>query len=530
MKPQLKAQGCLHAGGSASRAEHLPLLGSRPSWYGACFRAHLQGCARCARGKAAVAVEDRSVRRILCNPALRPLLLILLGTALITITVLWSPATGWKAGSTSSTARAGTFGDLAAAAHPISGSDTDYDPLMRLIGDAHFVLLGEASHGTHEFYRERARITRRLIEEKGFNAVAIEGDWVDAERVDRFVRGRGADPTAEQALENFNRFPEWMWANTDIRDLAQWLRSYNAGLPHHRRRIGFYGLDFYDVSGSAEALMHYLKGVDPPAVGRARSRLRCFAGFEEDPLRYGRAAANDQIPSCATAVQEQFVELQQRSALPIQQLDATGRDELFAAVQHARVVRNAEEYYRTMFSWGPSRGNLRDQHMADTLDAIASHFAAPGRPGKVVVWAHNTHTGDARETELGESWEPNLGQLARQRHPGQAVLVGFTTHSGTVIAAPAWGEQGELKIVRPALAESYAGLFHASGLGNFLLLPAELAAADEVLDEPRLERAIGVVYLPQTERASHYFRAHLSRQFDAVIHLDVTQALEPLAR
>ncbi len=475
-------------------------------------------------------MENSRLTEILSNRAMRLLVLLLLAAVIVAAAVLSRGSIRSKEGSARLTRPADNTVDFASAAYGISGNDADYDPLMRLIGDAQFVLLGEASHGTHEFYRERARITQRLIEEKGFNAIAIEGDWADAERVDQFVRGRGVDRTAEQALGNFRDFPQWMWANTDIRDLVQWLQSYNAGLNPGTSKIGFYGLDFYDLSGSAQALIQTLTTIDAEAADRARNRLRCFEGFEEDPTTYAAAVARDEISSCATPMQEQLDELHQRASQPIQHLNSASREQLFGALQHARVIRNAEEFYRTLYSGSSSRGNLRDQHMADALDAIAAHFAAPGKPGKVVVWAHNTHTGDARETELGESWEPNLGQLARQRHGRQAVLVGFTTHSGTVIAAPAWGEPGELKAVVPALEESYSGLFHASGLGNFLLLPGELPAAGDVLGEPRLERAIGVVYLPQSERISHYFRAHLSRQFDAVIHLDVTQALEPLAQ
>ena len=417
--------------------------------------------------------------------------------------------------------------DLKQVAIPLQGQPNDYDKLLELVGDARFVLLGEASHGTHEFYRERARITQRLIEEKGFVGVAIEGDWADAARVNRYIQGRGADTQPEQALANFTRFPRWMWGNTDMRDLVAWLRAYNHDRPASSRRIGFYGLDLYNLADSAAAVVSHLERTDAEAGKRARERYECFAGFQNDPLRYGRATAMELTPSCEAAVEAQFQELQTYVASPIRRLDSGNLDDHFDALQNARVVKNAERYYRTLFT-GANGWNMRDEHMTEMLEALAEHLGTPGKPGKVVVWAHNTHTGDARATELGEGGDHTIGQLMRQRHPDETVLLGFTTYTGTVIAAPEWDAPGELKQVVPALQESYSGLFHSLGLGDFLLRLDKQYLAPGMLREPRLERAIGVIYLPQTERQSHYFEAYLSQQFDAVIHIDESSAVEPL--
>ena len=411
---------------------------------------------------------------------------------------------------------------------PLTGATQDYDPLMELIGDAQFVLLGEASHGTHEFYRERAEITRRLIEEKGFSAVAIEGDRANTDRANRYVHSAGADDNAEQALADFDDFPEWMWRNADVRDLVEWLRDYNADLPATTHRPGFYGLDLYELFESAKAVVRHLERLDPAAAERARGRYRCFARFRDDPAVYGGESASRAGSSCEEPAREQMEELQEKAAMPGLYLDPAREDDFFAAVQHARVVQNGEEYYRTVYGGGGSGWNLRDQHMVEMLESLAEHFDASGKPGKVVAWAHNTHVGDATATELGESGEWNVGQLMRERHDDRVVLVGFTTYTGVVLAAANWGMPGELKDVRPALPESYSGLFHETGIGDFLLPLRGRDELAEALGEPRLERAIGVIYRPETERASHYFNARLSRQFDAVIHFDVTRAVEPL--
>ncbi|HEX8338440.1 MAG TPA: erythromycin esterase family protein [Pyrinomonadaceae bacterium] len=414
------------------------------------------------------------------------------------------------------------------AARPLTGSEADYDPLMELIGDARFVLLGEATHGTHEFYRERARITRRLIEEKGFTAVVLEADWPQAFRVGEYARGRGVDANAEQALADFKRFPRWMWRNTDFRDFVEWLRSHNAARPPESR-VGVYGMDLYSVSESSREVVEYLKGVDPEAAKRAKKRYDCLGGYGGNHAQYGYEVATGAKRSCEKEAAAQLQEMEQRVAAARARPGGARDDALFSAYQNARVVRHGEAYYRLVYRREFSTWNLRDKHMATTIQELVGHLGSPGGArAKVVVWAHNSHQGDARMTERGEAGELNVGQLMRQFHDGGAVLVGFTTYTGEVRAAYEWGGASHKMKVRTALPESYSALFHGTGVSNFLLLTRGGGPHVEALARPRLERAIGVVYLPATERQSHYFEARLSKQFDAVIHWDVTTAVEPL--
>ncbi|MFL5696195.1 MAG: erythromycin esterase family protein [Ktedonobacteraceae bacterium] len=415
-------------------------------------------------------------------------------------------------------------------AHPLTGATTDYDPLMQLIGDARFVLLGEATHGTHEFYWARAEITKRLITEKGFVAVAVEADWPDAYRVNRYVRGRSGDPTARDALAGFKRFPIWMWRNTDVLDFIEWLRARNTSLPPDARKTGFYGLDLYSLHASIEAVVSYLEKVDPEAAKRARYRYSCFEHFGEDTQAYGYAAGFNLSKSCEDEVVAQLIELQQHTAEYAKRDGQVAEDEFFYAEQNARLAKDAEEYYRTMFSGRVSSWNLRDRHMAGTLEALVAHLEREGGGTKVVVWAHNSHVGDARATSMGSEGELNIGQLVRERHGREAVLVGFSTYTGTVTAASDWGAPLERKRVRPALQDSYEALFHQAGLSNFLLPSHNDSKAANALHGPRLERAIGVIYLPKSERISHYFQARLPEQFDVVLHFDETRAVEPLDR
>ncbi len=412
----------------------------------------------------------------------------------------------------------------------LRGEASDYDALLERVGDARLVLLGEASHGTHEFYRERARITRRLVEERGFEAVAIEGDWPDADRVCRYVRGAGDDGDAEQALSGFRRFPTWMWRNADVLDFVGWLRARNERLGDGERAVGFYGLDLYSLDASMHAVVEYLEQIDPAAAERARSRYECLHPFAQDSSGYGEAVLLGASEPCRRRVLEQLVELRRRAADYLSQDGLVAEDRYFLAEQNATVVANAEEYYRTMFGGPAVSWNLRDRHMADTLDQLQLHLARHGRRGKVVVWEHNSHVGDARATDMAQRGELNLGQLARERHGGDAVLVGFTTYAGTVTAASQWGAEAERKRVRPALADSYEALLHDTGIPAFLLCPLADSAGGRALHEPRLERAIGVIYRPESERASHWFAASASRQFDALVHIDVTRAVEPLER
>lgn len=416
------------------------------------------------------------------------------------------------------------------AAHPLTGAASDYDPLMELIGDARFVLIGEASHGTHEFYRERAEITKRLIQEKGFTAVAVEADWPDAYRVNRYVRGVSDDATSADALGGFQRFPTWMWRNTDVVNFIDWLRDYNDALPQNATKAGFYGLDLYSMHTSMQAVLGYLDKIDPEAAKRARYRYSCFEYFGEDTQSYGYSTSFGLAESCENEAVNQLMELQRRAGEYAQRDGRVAEDEFFYAEQNARLVKNAEEYYRSMFRGRVSSWNVRDRHMAETLDRLVAHLDRHVGRTKVVVWEHNSHLGDARATDMGAAGELNVGQLVRERYGRDSVLVGFTTYTGTVTAASDWDAPPKRKRVRPALSDSYEALFHDTGKPRFLLTLRDDGQAVAGLREQRLERAIGVIYLPQTERLSHYFYVRLPDQFDAVIHFDETRAVEPLER
>ena len=412
-------------------------------------------------------------------------------------------------------------------AHPLTGDPRDYDALLARIGDARIVLLGEASHGTHEFYRERARITQRLVRELGFTVVAIEGDWPDAHRVHRYVRGADHDRDAEEALRGFRRFPTWMWRNADVLELVGWLRAHNDGAG---RRVGFYGLDLYSHNTSMDAVIRYLDVEDPAAAARARRRYECLQPYAHEGSAYGEAVLLGVGEPCRRRVIEQLVELRRNAGEYLRRDGVAAEDEQFFAEQNAAVVADAEEYYRTMFGDRAGSWNLRDRHMADTLDELLAHLDRGGDTTRVVVWEHNSHVGDARATDMSQRGELNVGQLLRERHGATVVNVGFTTYDGTVTAATDWGSPAERKRVRRGMDGSYEALLHATGIPAFLLCPLRSGDAGRALAEPRLERAIGVIYRPETERQSHMFVASLSRQFDALVHIDRTRAVEPLER
>jgi erythromycin esterase-like protein len=401
-------------------------------------------------------------------------------------------------------------------------------PLMEAIGEARLVLIGEATHGTHEFYRTRAELTKALIVERGFNLVAAEADWPDAYRVNRWVRGVSTETGPQAALDDFTRFPRWMWRNADVVDFVKWLRTFNDGRTPEQR-VGFYGLDLYSLHRSIDAVLTYLAKVDPAAAQRARHRYGCFEMFGDDPQAYGYASSLGLSRDCEAEVTSQLVELRRQA------FDYAGRDgriaadDYFFAEQNARLVANAETYYRAMFGDRADSWNVRDRHMMETLEALLAHVAGAGRPPRAVVWAHNSHLGDARATQMGAGGELNLGQLVRQRFGGEAWLIGFTTHAGSVTAARDWNDPAERRQVRPSLPGSYERLFHDAGIAQFLLILRD-GQANRALSTERLERAIGVIYRPESERASHYFRANLSAQFDAVLHIDRTSAVEPLER
>ncbi|CAA9237041.1 MAG: Protein-L-isoaspartate O-methyltransferase [uncultured Chthoniobacterales bacterium] len=411
------------------------------------------------------------------------------------------------------------------AAHPIADA-TDYDAIVELAGDAQFVLIGEASHGTHEFYEIRAALTRRLIEEKGFRLVALEADWPDMLRVHRYVRGLGQDTSASAALGAFTKFPQWMWRNSVVLEFVEWAREWNSRGGNEKSQVGLYGMDLYSLHASIDAVLGYLAKTDPDAAARARRRYACFEHFGEDPQTYGYATAKGVAETCEQAVIEQLIELRRKYDQANAHADEREAEELFFAEQNARLVRNAERYYRSMFRGRASSWNLRDSHMAETLNALVTRL--DGGSTKVVVWAHNSHLGDARATEMGERGEHNVGQLVRERVGDAAFLIGFSTYSGSVTAASDWGEAGERKRVRPGLGGSYEELFHNVGLPRFWLNLREQNRATELLKKSRLQRAIGVIYAAATERWSHYFHARVTEQFDVMIHLDETTALQPL--
>lgn len=428
--------------------------------------------------------------------------------------------------STSTVRDATLLQGLRAHLRPLPASAMADAGLLQQLGRARLALLGEASHGTHEFYAERAALSRELVREHGYQAIVVEADWPDAWRVNRYVRGLSDDPDAATALSGFGRFPTWMWRNTVVRDFVEWLREHNAALPASRQ-VGFYGMDLYSLFASMAAVLDYLDRVDPEAARRARSRYACFDHFGEDGQAYGYAANFGMSAHCEDEVIQQLRDMNQRAA----ELLAGSREDradVFHAQQNARLVRNAEEYYRTMFHGRVSSWNLRDNHMVETLQALEKHLGTTGAAPRMVVWAHNSHLGDASATEMGDMGEWNVGQLARDRWGDEAVLVGFSTHHGTVTAASEWDGTAQRMRVRPGLEGSYEDLFHRLGEGRFWLPLAGRPALADLLAERRLQRAIGVIYQPATERTSHYFHTRLPAQFDAMIHIDETRAVEPL--
>jgi len=408
------------------------------------------------------------------------------------------------------------------ACQPISDiGEVELGPLLEQIGDARVVLLGEATHGTSEFYRMRARITTELVMRRGFNIVAIEGDWPDAAQVDHHVR---ALEFRVREDSTFARFPTWMWRNREIGELITWLKSHNELIKDPQRRVGFHGLDLYSLYKSLDAVLHYLNDVDPKAAQIAKERYACLSPWEQNPALYGRAALSRGYAECERPVVAVLADLLKRR---LDYARADG-DRFFDATSNAHLVAAAEEYYRVMYYGGPHSWNLRDQHMFDTLERL---LAFRGPDAKAVVWAHNSHVGDARATEMGAArGEHNIGQLCRQSFGDAAFSIGFGTHTGTVAAATDWDGPMQIKKVRPSHPSSYERLCHDAGVPAFLLAlryPARDAVREE-LASPRLERAIGVIYRPETELQSHYFQAALPWQFDAYVWFDETRAVDAL--
>jgi erythromycin esterase len=411
---------------------------------------------------------------------------------------------------------------LSRAAIPL-GTVADLDPLIERIGDARYVLLGESSHGTSEFYTWRGEITRRLVLERGFNFVAVEGDWPDCYRVNRFARAfDGAPDSAEGAVRAFQRWPTWMWANREVVDLVAWLRTHNRRTPADRH-VGFYGLDVYSLWDSIRAVDRYLRDVDPELARRARRAYACFDPYHEDAQEYARATAL--VP---TSCEREAVSVLRALVSERDRLEEDGREGFFDAEQNALVARNAELYYRTMVRGGPGSWNVRDQHMAETLDRLMAHHGVAAR---AVVWEHNTHVGDARFTDMARHGMLNLGQLVRQAHEEEGVvIVGFGTHHGSVIAAREWGEPMERMQVPAARAGSWEDACHRADVGDFMVLFNDDGGDGGLpgLEEPWDHRAIGVVYDPGHERWGNYVPSLMAGRYDVFVHIDESRAVDPL--
>lgn len=407
---------------------------------------------------------------------------------------------------------------IRAAARPLNDSD-DLDPLLTLIGDARYVLLGEASHGTHEYYTWRAALSRRLIEEKGFSFLAVEGDWPDCYRVNRHVKGQEDSADTREVLHAFDRWPTWMWANEEIVDLAEWLRHHNDGLPEDRK-VGFYGLDVYSLWDSMYAVLGYLGKGDPSALAAARKAFRCFEPYGEDVQDYARSTM--WVPdSCEKEVVALLRELRRKAG----DFREDGREAFFNAEQNALVMKNAEAYYRTMVRGGPESWNVRDRHMTETLERLMRHH---GPKAKAIVWEHNTHIGEARHTDMPDAGMVNVGQLVRERHHDEGVvLVGFGSYRGSVIAADEWEAPMQRMEVPPGRAGSWEDVLHKAGAEDRLLL-CDALSGEEGLFHERGHRAIGVVYHPEFERYGNYVPTILPARYNAFLYLDETHALRPL--
>lgn len=398
------------------------------------------------------------------------------------------------------------------------------EPIVRRVGNASVVLLGEATHGTHEFYRLRAEVSKRLIVHKGFDAVAVDADWPEALQASRYVQGT---IHADAAQAGFVRFPRWVWRNAEMREWLQWLREHNDDVRDPLRKVSFFGLDLYSLRSSVQTVLDYLDRHDAAAARQARERYAWFDGMLEDPQRYGSATRLGLAEDCERELLQQLTQLLRQ--VQMRRPSDIAADELFYAAQNARLLRSAERYYRVMFGSHVESWNLRERHMAETLLELRSYLSRQrGRAAKVIVWAHNSHIGDARATEMGARGQLTLGQLVRKHRsaPDESFLLGFTTHSGTVAAATQWGGPVQRMTMLAAREDSYEGLLHEAGLSvSVLPLHGELFYP---LSAKRLERAIGVIYRPESERMSHYFSASLAEQFDVVVHVDESCALQAL--
>lgn len=403
-------------------------------------------------------------------------------------------------------------------AAPLKNNIADYDEIIKKCQDKRFVLIGESTHGTKEFYHIRAEITKRLVEELGFNAIAVEADWPDAYRVNSYVKGDATIQNADVALSDFKRFPTWMWRNKEVSNFAEWLKGFNQKA---KNKVGFYGLDLYSLQASSEIIIKYLNKVDKVAAAIAAYRYGCFENFNNDLQLYGRSTALGIGADCEEEVIAELKELHQQKFSLIAR--GMSNEDFFSTRQNARLIQNAEKYYRAMFAGRPSSWNLRDTHMADTLDELDQYLGN----GKIVVWAHNSHIGDAEATDMKARGEINIGSLMRQRHKAETLIIGFSTNKGTVTAADEWDEPERYKTINPALTDSYEALFHKVGY-DFILDLNKSSTLKKLLALPKLQRFIGVIYAKDTERWSHYYHCNITKQYDFVIHIDKSNALHPL--
>jgi erythromycin esterase-like protein len=420
---------------------------------------------------------------------------------------------------------------IAGAAHRIAGRSTDYDRLLEAIGEARIVLLGEDTHGTREFYLERARITQRLIAERGFAGVVIESDWPPTARVGAALESGATDREIDAALRAFNRFPLWMWRNAEFTTLLRWIRDHNARQPAGAARVQLRGMDLSELAQGVAEVTGWAEAVDPGAAARIRDRYACLAPIGFDPQRYGTILADKSRADCSGPVQCVLTELVTSGAAEGTGSSSAARDadpRFFSALQSARTVRNAEEYFRALHADPAASWNIRDTHMAAIVDNLLAHLDAisASRPG-IVIWAHNAHVGDTRASARGDAGNWSLGQLLRERYPERVFSIGFTTSTGRVHAATNWGERGRAKTLRRPIPGSHAALMSRTGIARFYCVFAESPALREMLALSRPQRGIGVRYLPRLERAGHYYDARLSLQFDAVVHIERTSALHP---
>jgi erythromycin esterase len=409
--------------------------------------------------------------------------------------------------------------EIQALAKPLHDS-RDLDPLIDAIGDSRYVLLGEATHGTSEFYTWRAEISKRLITEKGFSFIAVEGDWPDCYAVDRFTKGLGGN-SAQKMLHAFSRWPTWMWANREVVELVNWMSIHNERAPS-KQQVGFYGLDVYSLWDSMHAVMDYLTNIDPELARAAQRAYSCFEPYDEDVHEYARATAL--VP---TSCEDDAVRLLAALRSKASELKEDGADAYFNAEQNALITKNAELYYRTMVRGGPGSWNVRDNHMVETLERLTKHH---GPDAKAIVWEHNTHVGDARFTDMARSGMVNVGQLVRQAHEREGVfLVGFGTHHGSVIAGREWGAPMEKMAVPDAKDGSYEHAIDRAEVGDsiFIFDRDDEASYKHLLD-PRGHRAIGVVYDPRTEHWGNYVPTILPRRYDAFLYIEETKAVDPL--